>query len=478
MSEKKGSYQIVFKKFPDDNLLKTEIFLNFYSNAQRQASFAGKNLPTIEGLTKQGVLESITIPYTGIGKYLSEQSIPKMMNGKSITIYANIKGGLVPIPVEYYDNIQRVTMSMRRDLEVCVDGIKYYDGFQIVTTAEKQELQFGSCVRMIIPNVTDYDKLVPVSMEVEIRGTLKEQITGMEFVSAMLEHGSFYIGELEFPSNFQLSEIPHNKLNRFKEILPGYKRVQEVLDSMNVKKDLDIQKCNDEDMKKLNLLVSALGDKRPVKDVSGDPGTVNKVTVSNLTLAVVYLYRPSVGYYVFDYFGNQFEVSWKPDGVNSVSISQFFSLSADDILLFDNLNLQAIIKDYKRIPPSTYNMEQGNQTMLEILKAYDKKPSDELLAAAKQMCEWLKDYPEYISQEVSMINRMQIELRKRDLSFQEKSELYSIIANTSDDSIKIGAFLLLGEQKEAAKILDILSPENRSIFENYPIFRFYKQPEN
>ena len=67
LSEAKDSYRVDFQKFPDDNLLKTEIFVNFYDNAQRQASFAGKDLPTIEELTKQGVLESLTFRYTGIG---------------------------------------------------------------------------------------------------------------------------------------------------------------------------------------------------------------------------------------------------------------------------------------------------------------------------------------------------------------------------------------------------------------------------
>ena len=100
MAEEKKNYRVSFEKFPADNSMKTEIFLNFHDNARRQASFAGKNLPTIADLAKQGVLESLTFRYTGIGNYHSERFIPKMMNGKSMTIYANIKGGSVPIPVE------------------------------------------------------------------------------------------------------------------------------------------------------------------------------------------------------------------------------------------------------------------------------------------------------------------------------------------------------------------------------------------
>lgn len=117
MADVKGSYQVVFQKFPSDNSKKTEIFLNYYENAQRQASFAGKDLPTIEELADQGVLESLTFHYTGIGNYRSQRSIPKMMDGKSMTVYANVKGGSIPIPVEHYENIQHVTMSQKRDLQ-------------------------------------------------------------------------------------------------------------------------------------------------------------------------------------------------------------------------------------------------------------------------------------------------------------------------------------------------------------------------
>ena len=41
LKNKKSKYQVVLQKFPEDNFQKTELLLNFHSNAQRQASFAG-----------------------------------------------------------------------------------------------------------------------------------------------------------------------------------------------------------------------------------------------------------------------------------------------------------------------------------------------------------------------------------------------------------------------------------------------------
>lgn len=474
LSETKGSHLVSFQKFPSDNLSKTEIFLNFYDNAQRQASFAGKDLPTIEELTKQGVLESLTFHYTGIGNYHSERSIPKMMNGKSMTIYANIKGGSVPIPVEYCENIQRVTMSQKHDLPIYVDGVKYYDGYSIVTTADNLELHIGSCVRIVTPNMPEMAEAIPVTMKVKIKGTLNEQIKGIEFISAMLEHGSFHIGEYEFPSKFPLDQLSKIKFDEFRDLLPGYKRALSVLESMHVTKELEISKCNDEDIRKLNLLIGTIGDKRPVKGVPEVPNQVSKFTIANLTLAVVCLLRPEGGYYIWDYFGEHFSVSWAPNGSDPVDSSQFFALTSEDILAFDNLNAYTIVEDYKRIEAREDHLEQGNQTMLEMLKAYDSKENFELLDAAKQMCEWIQNYPQFVSPEIAALNRLQITRRERELSVAEKAELYSIMANAPDNSIRLGVLLLLDEQVEAKKILEALPQEEREKFKDYPIFKFYK----
>lgn len=66
-------------------------------------------------------------------------------------------------------------------------------------------------------------------------------------------------------------------------------------------------------------------------------------------------------------------------------------------------------------------------------------------------------------------------LRERPLTFEEKSKLHSIIATTGDVYYKIGAFLLLDEQAEAAKLLETLDSEALGKFKEFPIYqKFYK----
>lgn len=465
-------YQVIFHKFPDDASEKTILFLNFYDDAQMQASFAGKELPTIEDLEKKGVLEGLSFHCRGYGNYQTHRAIPKLMDGKSLSMYANIKGGSAPIPVEYFESIHRVMMSERQDLPVYVCGIQYYDGYQVITTAEKTELHIGSSVRITFSNDEKTDAPSPMIITVKIKGTLKERIAGLEFVSAMIKHEKFNIGNIEIPIKLSETDIKKFGVADFSKRLSEYNQVQALLNSMNVKKDLDIQKCNDEDFRRLNLLIGAIRDRLPVKTPPEKPGNVQKITIANLTLAVVYIEKPHIGYYVFDYFGNHFDVSWSPDGSKPSIVSQFFSMGVDDFLSLDNLNLKTVVKDFKQIKVSPQHLELGNHTMLVMLKAYDKQPSVELLDAAQQLCKWQQKYPEFIPEDITTINRVQIALRRRALTFQEKSELYTVIANTSDDFLKIGAFLLLNEQEEARNLLSTLSEEELRKFKAFPIYRF------
>ena len=152
-------------------------------------------------------------------------------------------------------------------------------------------------------------------------------------------------------------------------------------------------------------------------------------------------------------------------------------MGVDDYLTLDNLNLEAVVEDFKRIAPSVQHLEFGNAAMLTMLKAYDKQPTRDLLEAAQKLCDWQHEHPDMIPSNITTLNRLQIALRERDLTFQEKSLLYPIATYATDPFHRIGAFLLLGEQDEAKAVLDSLSPEEFSRFKDFPIYKFYRYSE-
>ena len=478
LDEKKSqrTISVKFHKFPADNARKTELFLNFYEESKKQVSFAGKDLPNVDDLIKKGLLENISFSYTGLGACPDTRLLPKIIDGKSLTLYANIKGGTAPIPIEYFDEITNITTSKDTNIPISVKGHIYYDKVKTIATADTIEQQIGSSVKIIAPNVDKVDSSIKIHLNINLTGTLTEQIEALEFIIALVDNEAFNFGDAEFPAKFPQSELDRMEAYNFPEMLSNRKHIKEVLDSMNVKKDLELSKCTSDDIDNLMRIVNSIGDHRIIRGEIDEKNPGQKIKIANLTVAVVYI-KANGGYRIYDFFGNHFDVKWAPEGMEPVEVSQFMMMRPDDYLTLDNLDLEKVVENFKIIPPSTTHFELSNNCMLSMLNAYDKAPNPELLNAARQMNVWLGQHTDFLSSEIVTLNRLQIELRERPLEFSEKQELYTIATTAKDEFQRLGAFLLLDEQEEARKIFDTLDEDRLNLFKGFPIYKFYKYAE-
>ena len=315
-----------------------------------------------------------------------------------------------------------------------------------------------------------------IHLNINLTGTLTEQIEALEFIIALVDNEAFNFGDAEFPAKFPQSELDRMEAYNFPEMLSNRKHIKEVLDSMNVKKDLKLSKCTSDDIDNLMRIVNSIGDHRIIRGEIDEKNPGQKIKIANLTVAVVYI-KANGGYRIYDFFGNRFDVKWAPEGMEPVEVSQFMMMRPDDYLTLDNLDLEKVVENFKIIPPSTTHFELSNNCMLSMLNAYDKAPNPELLNAARQMNVWLGQHTDFLSSEIVTLNRLQIELRERPLEFSEKQELYTIATTAKDEFYRLGAFLLLGEQEEARKIFDTLDEDRLNLFKGFPIYKFYKYAE-
>lgn len=221
---------------------------------------------------------------------------------------------------------------------------------------------------LIIPNVDEPTEIISVSVKFKVKGTLKERIRGVELILAIKEHGVLSIANHDFPVKFSDTDLSSARAKEYQELLVGYRKAEEFLDTMHVKKDLDFDSCTEEDIDKLNLLIATVGDKKLTRQPPETEAQVQIVTIANLKFAVVFLQKDSGGYAIWDYFGNRFAVEWRDYDKASVRISQFSTMVADDFLNLDNLNLQMILYDYQHLGMHAWLHELANATMLEMLK--------------------------------------------------------------------------------------------------------------
>lgn len=476
----KNTLSVKLKKFPSAPKEMTEIFLNFYSNAQKQMSYADKATPSIIDLKKQGVLESISLSYISVDKTNDNiLSYPKVLEGKELYLYANIKGGIAPIPVEYFSEISHLHMSSSDNVVISVNGIAYYNSLIRTITADKVVFRIGTSVTLVTPNISDYSKIseVKIKVNVKLEGNLNERITALKFLIQMFKYECFEIDGHRFPAKFPKAELKKLNPSEYPEMLEGYTRALAVLEQLNVEKPLNIDDMSPEDFLKLNSLIYAIETGTPIRNSSNDLPSIVNINISNIRLLMTCKKKENNLYYIDDFFSKQVEVFYR-DEDEIIPVSQYSMMKADDFISIDNLNLQSIINDYKRIPPHRKVVENGNIIMLEMLKAYDTSKNETFLAAANSMLKWLENNNDKIDREIIIINKHQIHRRERKLTFLEKQELYKIIETTQEITYKIGAFILLDEQDEAQNLLNTMKQDAKSEFMSYPIFKFYFKEEN
>lgn len=465
-----------FKKFPNNVKEITELFLNFYEDAQQQISFIGKNLPTIEDLQKNGLLESLSFSYISTEVKNDIINYPKLFDGKELYIYANIKDGIAPIPVDYYSQISQVQVSCTDDISVGVNGKIYYTYIEKTITAEKIICGIGSSLTLSWPNVdaTEDDlSNLKIKISIQLKGTLKQRIEALEFLIAMFDAQAFDFGRARLPVIFSAKQQKSFNSKFYSELLCYYKRVLAVLEKLNVKKDLPLDNFTKEEYRKLDALVGAIESETPVQNIKDEPNIIVYFNFGGLHLIMICLKQKDGVYKLWDYFDKHIDVYAFSENQERFVASQYSIMKADDFLTVDNLRLQSIIDDFRRIKPQECIVENGNMILLEMLKAYDHEEKPELLNAVKQMHSWLEAAGEYINSEVMLINHFQIIRRERELTFAERRELYKLIDSSDNITYKIGALILLNEQDEAERLLSKISLEDKETFMSYPIFKFY-----
>lgn len=471
----KSTISVNFKKFPEDNKAKTIIFEGFHTEANMQISSAGKKTPTIDELKKQGVLESLTIRYQGFQSGLKNDIFPRIVDGGEMYVYANVKGASAPTPIEYYTNVSQIKMSTETNIPVFVGETQYYDKTSIISTANKRIHKIGKCMTISFPidNKPNEEDICTVNIKLE--GTLKERIRDLKFLIALFEKKLFKLGTAEVPIDFPEKELDKLEASKYPDILEGYIKLDNVLKKLSVKKNLELDKCTDEDKWKINILVAAIENNEHIYGLNEDLPIIVNLNICNLHLVMLCPKNDDGSRSIWDYFTKTLSVVAKDENGNFHPTSQFALMKADSFNSIDNINYESIVNDFKHLEPQDFLLDSANQVLLEMLKAYDIKKSDELYKGMEDLLLWIKENPGNISTEVVQLNELQLIARKRTLKYAEKKVLNNIIDSTENTFFKIGAFLLLDEQEEAEKLLNSLDNDSLNYFKEFPIYKFHKK---
>jgi len=369
---------------------------------------------------------------------------------------------------------------------VSVDEKEYYQSFKLYRTKNKSQFRIGDSL------VISYKETDPTAFKYDYKPSpsLKSRVIDSEFWIDALNNKGFNVEQISFSLYLKPEDMKKFDIVEEKSQLDCLKKVLQLFEILHVKKDFDISKTAENDWRWIDTLLTAFIDNLPVSitinDISPHDSSCayGKVQIQGITLALIFVEADNKKYKLYDLFNSE-SGFFVYDNEEQLSVPVYSHLVVDDYIDIDNLNFDSILLSYQTFFENTPTKLQAaflNRTNLDMLKmliAYDKSKKDVLLQTAKQLADWihensLTDLDRYHA----LLNVLQIARRQRDLTKDEMQELCVITENSNVGSaMKVGAYLLLGNQPAAQRHFDKLTLEEQNAFREFPIYVFW-QDEN
>lgn len=399
---------IELKVFPTKKEDIDDIFLNFAHHMNRQRAAINSALLSFDSDLPTN---TISLGYSTSAAKHYDLPLDYFFDHETY-IYA-VLPQKVELPIAHLDRIE--LFSFTRDAPISIDSKVYFESYTVTRSKSSTVIRFGKGIQMSFSTAQS----LPTKFNFTLSGTLSERIKDAEFMVAALS----------------------------------------VTDNTN-----------------LSILRAALIDKEPIKMCSSQ-SLLRSCHIANLELLlwVVPTEENSEYHNIYDF--NYVPLIYREFDKNDKEYpsTHFVMLNKDAMLKYCNIDYNALLDAVQHVPFSEDYSHSLNALLLEMLKAYDESKNSriELLSTATTLALWIKDSDPYTEHPIAILNYLQSVKRSRTLTSTEQAEILSLIEVAQDnESIYVGAYLLL-DNPVAAKIhFDKLPEESQKFFESCPIYHF------
>ena len=390
----KTSKNISFKPFPNDTDEIIEILINFIADKKRQYSFIDKDY-TIEGLKEKGVLDSLSFQYIGVGKKKDAHSL---LDGKDITIYAKIKNTDISVPVDFIEGFGISSSTYELDETVSVNNKEYYN--KIILIIEKENYLIKVSDFLLVKYEASPNKKNNRLISFTLCGDLDQRIKQIEFLKDFVKYGEFKIGKRTIKEKLSQNNLKQLHYDDFDNYLKDFNDFKFVLNTLSVTKELDVSKCDQKEVNNLRALVKGIKLNEPIT-INDNIHPISYIKVADISLLLAFQQFEEDKYKIINFFGEKLDFV---AGDNKEPVSQFVILTEKDFLKADNINYEFITNDIASCQKSKTYMVNLNNLLLEMLKAYDKKQSNDLLSLINSVDNILINEPQLFDNEIAKIN--------------------------------------------------------------------------
>ena len=460
---------IELKPFPIDSNTKSTIFLNFCIDSKKQSSFSPAEM--LDDLNKYKDLTAITMSITGFGFERNDPLRAFLEN--EIYLYAQRGNSDIQIPVK--EVLEALEISHKENQVISVAGKEYYHSYQVIRSKGIIQVIVGKSLTITVNEETKFAQI-----DYKTSSSMKSRIVDSMFCFDALENKGFMLGRFFIPFEFNKDTFEKFNVDKEKSLIDYLRKVQHLFALLNVTKDIDVEKMTANEWREINSLMIAFLDKKPVINVKPNLPTLFRLKIQNIILLLIFKKDNTVEgqYRIYDFFSHYYMIGYDvPDSDEKYFTSIYSIMRVEDYIDIDNIDYEQILPSYQvlaEINPQIYIY--ANLDMLNILSAYDKTNNQELLRVAEKMADWIyENGRESFDKDIALLNVLQIARRQRELNLDEIQKLCDLVENgNTREDIKVGTYLLLGNQAAAQVHLNKLSEQEQDDFKEYPIFKFWK----
>ena len=475
LSDGQKTCSINLNSLPDDNNKILSIFENFLVDRQKQSSFAGKPILSMDEARLDPAFKSFTFSTITCGN--SEPTITDLLEysqENDLYIYANIEGSPIPVPTS--DVVKLVGIGTQSSQTISIDGTIYYDSFSLFLKNEKTVIQFGGAFTL-----TFNSDFTEIRLTTNPPDDLDKHIRMVQFIIALTTQKHFSIGGKEIylgeDAQFYNPDECQRDLGRFMQL-------KELLLVMHVTDKCDVVSFTTEHWRSFQILYKGIVQKQPIEHLRIDGQKVEHllcgIVLGNLE---VRCYVQSVDNvddtYIIDDAFNMTGYALgleRTDGSFEISTMHVI-LSFDEFVRYANVNYEYIVPEiqeaYEHKAPILFS---AFNTIDNLLIAYDSKRDARMLQTARDLMDWLlpMSIPN-VSEVFKNLLRIQIVKRNGQISESDNEYLYKVVDGLiqCDGIERVSAYALLGDIVTGRRFYDRLSSPDKEFFDASSFYHYY-----
>ena len=422
------------------------ICLNFLRNSNEQMNIEIKNIDEIKNI------KEISFSIVGEEEYFEEYIFNNDIYSYAIEEETNRKFALPKLLEiqQYQTNIASVKIGEK----------EYYDKINIIKNKNEEYILYGKSI-----------KIYKNKINFRIKGNVYERISDINFILEILEGKKVNINgqDIEFPVNIEQEKKKKYKNSLGKDII-RLNKIKEIFEKFKINFNVDLDQLCEQDLKNLTKLIK-LNDGIKIDNIKDS--NVYFIEISTICIAFLIIVDKNNKVNLYNYFSDlsdKMKAFYYDKDNKEITISPYINLTTENLISFSNINIDIMKKSFDSPEYSEETCLRYNLWLLELIKAYDESNEQKWLEFAEYLIDKILEFsnsPSYI------INKLQIIKRIRNLSQEEKDELYEIKENEKDNMIQCGIAILLDNSSDFERHFNKL--ENKEEFEKFPIYNLIKK---